>query len=86
MAMSLRLPHTLAERGRRYAAESGISLNGLLAVALREYLDARTRGREDARTAHGTAAASASAGASSGAASHGRSSTTAQVNSNSMLF
>ena len=42
MAMTLRLPDELAERGRRYAAELGISLNGLLAVALREYLDART--------------------------------------------
>jgi len=41
MAMTLRLPEALAERGRRYAAESGISLNGLLATALREYLDAR---------------------------------------------
>ena len=43
MAMTLRLPDDLAERGRRYAAELGISLNGLLAIALREYLDARTR-------------------------------------------
>lgn len=41
MPMTLRLPEALAERGRRYAAEVGISLNGLLAVALREYLDAR---------------------------------------------
>jgi hypothetical protein len=41
MAMTLRLPHELAERGRRYAAELGISLNGLLAIALCEYLDAR---------------------------------------------
>ena len=41
MAMTLRLPDELAQRGRRYAAELGISLNGLLAVALREYLDAR---------------------------------------------
>lgn len=43
MAMTLRLADDLAERGRRYAAELGISLNGLVAVALREYLDARTR-------------------------------------------
>jgi hypothetical protein len=43
MAMTLRLPEDLAERGRRYAAELGISLNGLLAVALRDYLDARKR-------------------------------------------
>jgi len=48
MAMTLRLPDGLAERGRRYAAELGISLNGLLAVALREYLDARKR---ESRTA-----------------------------------
>ena len=41
MAMTLRLPEELAERGRRYAAELGLSLNGLLAVALREYLDLR---------------------------------------------
>jgi hypothetical protein len=41
MAMTLRLPEALAERGRRHAAELGISLNGLLAIALCEYLDAR---------------------------------------------
>jgi len=41
MAMTLRLPEELAARGRRYAAELGISFNGLLAVALREYLDVR---------------------------------------------
>lgn len=41
MAMTLRLPQGLAERGRRYAAAVGISLNGLVAVALREYLDER---------------------------------------------
>ena len=45
MAMTLRLPEELAERGRRYASELGISLNGLLAIALREYLDARKAGR-----------------------------------------
>jgi hypothetical protein len=44
MAMTLRLPDELAQRGRRYAAELGISLNGLLAVALREYLEARKPG------------------------------------------
>lgn len=48
MAMTLRLPDDLAQRGRRYAAELGLSLNGLLAVALREYLDARKR---ESRTA-----------------------------------
>ena len=41
MAMTLRLTPELAERGRRYATELGISLNGLLAVALREYLEVR---------------------------------------------
>jgi len=33
MAMTLRLPEELAQRGRRYAAELGISLNGLVAIA-----------------------------------------------------
>jgi hypothetical protein len=41
MAMTLRLPDELARRGRRYATELGVSLNALLAIALREYLDAR---------------------------------------------
>jgi len=41
MAMTLRLPDELARSGRRYAAELGVSLNALLAIALREYLDAR---------------------------------------------
>ncbi len=41
MAMTLRLPEELARRGRRYAADLGISLNGLVALALREYLDKR---------------------------------------------
>ena len=42
MAMTVRLPDELARRGRRYAGELGVSLNALLAIALREYLDART--------------------------------------------
>ena len=41
MAMTLRLPDELTRRARRYAAELGVSLNALLAIALREYLDAR---------------------------------------------
>lgn len=41
MAMTLRLPEELLGRGQRYAGELGISLNGLLAVALRDYLDSR---------------------------------------------
>jgi len=48
MAMTLRLPDSLAERGRRYAAEVGISLNALVAIALREYLDARKPGLRSA--------------------------------------
>jgi predicted transcriptional regulator len=41
MAMTVRLPEELAEQGRQYAAELGVSLNALLAIALREYIDAR---------------------------------------------
>jgi hypothetical protein len=41
MAMTLRLREGFAERGRRYVAEMGISLNALVAVTLREYLDVR---------------------------------------------
>jgi hypothetical protein len=41
MAMTVRLPADLARRGRRYAVELGVSLNALLAIALRDYLDAR---------------------------------------------
>ena len=57
MAMTLRLPDDLAERGRCYAAELGISLNGLLAVALREYLDARKRESLTASPPHALAQA-----------------------------
>lgn len=52
MAMTVRLPDELARRGRRYAAELGVSLNALLAIALREYLDRaspRRRHRLDKR-------------------------------------
>ena len=48
MAMTLRLPESLAARGRRYADEMGISLNALVAVALCEYLDARKLGLRNA--------------------------------------
>jgi len=41
MAMTLRLPENLARQGRRYADQLGVSLNALLAIALREYLEAR---------------------------------------------
>jgi len=51
MAMTLRLPDGLTQRGRRYAAEVGISLNALLAIALQEYLNARKSGPRSAPTA-----------------------------------
>jgi predicted transcriptional regulator len=41
MAMTLRLQDELSDRAARYAAEIGISVNALVAVALREYLDQR---------------------------------------------
>jgi hypothetical protein len=40
-AMSLRLPDSIKVEASAYAKTLGISLNGLLAVALRDYLDAR---------------------------------------------
>lgn len=40
-AITTRLPDGLKEEGESYAGGLGISLNALLAVALREYLDAR---------------------------------------------
>jgi hypothetical protein len=41
MAMTTRLPANLHAEATDYAATLGLSLNALLAVALREYLDAR---------------------------------------------
>ncbi len=41
--LSTRLPPGLHEEATAHAAEAGLSLNALLAVALREYLDARRR-------------------------------------------
>lgn len=41
MAMTLRLPATLEDEAADYAASLGLSFNNLVAVALREYLDAR---------------------------------------------
>lgn len=41
MAMTLRLPASLEAEAAAYAASLGLSLTGLVAVALREYLDAR---------------------------------------------
>lgn len=44
MALTLRLPTELQNRAAGYATELGISLNALVAVALRDYLDARSKG------------------------------------------
>lgn len=41
MAMTLRLPAALEAQAAAYAASLGLSFNNLVAVALREYLDAR---------------------------------------------
>jgi hypothetical protein len=41
MATTLRLPAELKAEADQYAASLGLSLNGLLAVALRDYLDGR---------------------------------------------
>ena len=41
MAMTLRLPSALKDEADAFAAELGISLNALVAVALRDYLDGR---------------------------------------------
>lgn len=47
MEMTLRVPDALHAEAAAYAASLGLSLNGLVAVALRDYLDARPgpRGR-----------------------------------------
>lgn len=42
MATTARLPDPLKAEADAYAARLGISLNALLAVALRDYLDARS--------------------------------------------
>jgi hypothetical protein len=43
MATTARLPDDLKGEAAAYAASLGISLNALMAVALRDYLDARKR-------------------------------------------
>jgi len=43
--LSTRLPLALHEEAAAHAAEAGLSLNALLAVALRAYLDGRPRPR-----------------------------------------
>jgi hypothetical protein len=44
MALNVRLPESLQGEARGYADGLGISLNALIAVALRDYLDARSGG------------------------------------------
>lgn len=41
MAMTLRLPDPLVDEAQAFAASLGISMNALVAVALRDYLDGR---------------------------------------------
>lgn len=43
--MTLRLPDELVAEGQAFASRLGISMNALMAVALRDYLDGRTTGR-----------------------------------------
>lgn len=40
MATSIRLPDPLKAEAAAYAASAGVSLNGLVCLALRQYLDA----------------------------------------------
>lgn len=51
MATSLRLPDVLKSEATAYAADLGISVNALVAVALRDYLDRRARRRPGLRVA-----------------------------------
>lgn len=46
MALTVRLPDELQGEANRYAFGLGLSLNSLIAVALREYLDDRKRPQE----------------------------------------
>lgn len=48
MALTVRLPDELQIEANCYAAGLGLSLNSLIAVALREYLDDRKRPQEPA--------------------------------------
>jgi hypothetical protein len=71
MALTVRLPESLHAAGSAYAADLGISLNALLAVALRDYLDRRLKApakpREAAQPAAKAVAAPAVASAPAGA-------------------
>jgi hypothetical protein len=48
MATTIRLPSDLQAEATRYAQSLGLSLNGIVAVALRDYLDVRRPGAGDA--------------------------------------
>lgn len=51
MATTARFPDDLKAEADAYAQRLGVSLNALLAVALRDYLDARKPGAQSARVA-----------------------------------
>ncbi|OYY63392.1 MAG: hypothetical protein B7Y51_06210 [Burkholderiales bacterium 28-67-8] len=55
MATTARFPDELKAEADAYAQRLGVSLNALLAIALRDYLDARSSPGQAARTAHKTA-------------------------------
>jgi hypothetical protein len=61
MAFTARLPAELVEEATAYAARLGISLNALLAVAMRDYLDQRKLQPSSASDAGGSPNASPSA-------------------------
>lgn len=62
MAMTLRLPGALEAEAAAYAESLGLSFTGLVAVALREYLDARPAARGRAVAEPPTIEAKAEAG------------------------
>ena len=59
MATTARFPDDLKAEADAYAQRLGVSLNALLAVALRDYLDARKPGTQSARVAPPAAPAGA---------------------------
>ena len=50
MAMTLRLPEALRLEAQAHAATLGLSINALVALALRDYLDAPRRTRPSGRS------------------------------------
>ncbi len=62
MAMTLRLPGALEAEATAYAESLGLSFTGLVAVALRDYLDARPAARGRAVAQPPTMQAKAEAG------------------------